>query len=284
MSTHLNETKEITLQGVPEWLHQSDQYKTLLNEQEHTSFLVDPKRLKPSIEVNDINDFIWLFQTCSFWLIDYPHTMFDFIYAKNKNKNKVLAYLYPQYDNDEVKLLVKRIGDVRFIMNLEKDEEYEYQEEVMQNGEIINDEDFISPLDGYKPVVSIAQGDVMWTFSSDRHMKGVFTYIRLWENFLDGLKCGRYESSLKLYDLGSTTFIYDKNGEYIQIVQGSKYDIDNGILCMNDVNINDLIVTCEIFINEMKSMFDKFEQEYGFHDELRKMFVNFETGMEIKNL
>ena len=228
-------------------------------------------------EVSNIDEFISVFETCNQSKVAYPYTLFDFIFSSLEHKKEAFLYLYPQYGNDTVRLFIERVASfVRFGMKLEKTEDYEIQEEV---GTTKDDPNYTEPIDGYFHITSISQGDLVFTFRDEKQMVGIFTYVKVWEQFLKQLKNPeRNTCVVDIYDYASSSFIYEKSEKDISISQ--EVNCDCGECLLKNINHDDLIASCESFIRSMTSMFNKFESKYGYHDELHKEFRNVERGVE----
>ena len=266
-----DDDEEISLDDVPEYLRQSKYYKKLTGEIETGECFcccVDSSEMKPNIEVNNMDDFIYLLITCGFWELDYPYTMFDFALSSPENKDDVLTYLY-KCGGEDSKSFIKRINSyVRFGMTLEKSEDYDWDKHF-----IVTDKSYIAPLDGYWHTISISQGDLIWTFSSEHKMRGIFTHIKMWKDFVEDLKNPdplKGTCIVTIYDYANSSFSHSKDEKEIGINQ--EVNCDCGELILRNVNTTDLITSCERFIDGMTVMLEKFESKYGYHDELHEEF------------
>ena len=242
----LNEIKEITLQNVPEWLHQSEQYIIMLNDQEHTPFPMMYDVLKSDSSVNNIDDFIHLFKTCNYWGIDYPKALFNFA---SDNNPPILSYLYSVNDIAS-KVLIKCISkSIRFHV------EFRTQDESSIN--------YSTPLYRHKLKISIIRDDfTLWPSLND-NMVGVYSYITIWEKFIRDLK----DPSIDISILNMYRSIKCNNLEYSKTK--NKF-IGLNFTNIKNISINDLIHSCEYFIEELRIILDKFEMKYGFHGELHE--------------
>ena len=249
----MSSSEEITLHNVPEWLHQSEQYIIMLNEQEHTSFSINSTFLKCNTIVNNIDDFTHIITTCNYWGIDYPKTLFNFI---DDNRELVLEYLSHYEDNLSFKLLIKYIIKIKFCAEIVETNEYKTQEEDEDESNIF----YISPLYGHKLVITF-KGVFEYTPKLNNNMVGIYSYIIIFERFVRDLK----DPSIDLPLLNIHRSIRNNGNLHYSKSDSKFYEFIPTI-----ININELIISCECFIEEMKNLFNKFEITYGNGDMLRK--------------
>ena len=246
-------SEDITLQEVPEWLHQSEQYNILLNDQEHNPFHIDPTRLKPDITVNDIDDFIWLFQTCNFWGIDYPNTLYDFVNSGPENRYKSFSYLY-RHESNESRLLLDDMNNISFTIDVENESDYFVSKS--------------SDFDGDYPRIlfSINWGDNKFNICDSKiNIDELFSYILIWERKVEKMRNERFVD-IDFYTEYPYYFLYD--GSSLRLTQyddnlyyGSLIYIPD--LCINQLDRNVLITSSVKFIAKMKKVLSNLEDKLG---------------------
>ena len=99
---------KIFVKNIPKWLHESDFFKTLTTENEENEEIDIPNScMKLNDKIEDINDFIELYNTCKFWINDYPQSFYTWAIH---NKFKALNFFYSiSEEQPEIKSLLKEL-------------------------------------------------------------------------------------------------------------------------------------------------------------------------------
>ena len=254
---------EITLQNVPEWLHQSEQYKFLLNDQEHNSFPLDLQSIKSDITVNNMDDFISLFKTCSFWGINYPETLMSFINLSIKNKCDALSYLY-SIETIQSKLLIDEINDISFsleILDIEEILKLKHKIDNMTNDE--KDKEGHIIMNYYrinKIYFTIKYGDtVIEIFDSKVNIGNLFTYISFLERNVKEIESSNFYS-INFYTWNSYQFVFIN--DHLEIKEGGEM-MNIPRINFNRIDINMMKRASLKFIKTMKDFLNKIEVEYN---------------------
>ena len=244
--------EKITLNEIPEYLHQSEQYKFLLENTADSDELLplDLNRIKETSEVNNIDDFIHLFITCNYFGMDYPDSLYNFVNTNPSNKAKVLSYLYADFDNLATKILIDYI-----VESVQFDALIEYHK---------SDSDArLTEVNNNRVVLSIRNGHFIKTFTlNDDHLAGIFKIVVLWELFIEELESFDIDKVLLLTFDNKTYLQYTKSTNKLKILDNF-YDI-----VFDNVNIDNLIRRSRNVVLKLKFLIDEFERKYGHHDVL----------------
>uniref|UniRef100_A0A6C0AE60 Uncharacterized protein n=1 Tax=viral metagenome TaxID=1070528 RepID=A0A6C0AE60_9ZZZZ len=92
------------LQDIPEWLRNGNLYQSFLEDEEDLN--IEDKFIKYTNEIENIEDFISVFNISKYWQIDYPESFYEYAF---ENKFEVLKYLFSEHDdkNKEIDFLIK---------------------------------------------------------------------------------------------------------------------------------------------------------------------------------
>jgi hypothetical protein len=83
-------SKTISVKDVPEYLKSSEFFLNNLEIDTNFTITIDEHNFKENTEVNNLEDFILLYNTCNFWDIPYPEVFYSFF---NSHKQETLNFL-----------------------------------------------------------------------------------------------------------------------------------------------------------------------------------------------
>ena len=223
------------LEYIPQWLHQSEQYKFLLSNRENNDeFEIDKIRLKEDDTINDINDFITLFETCNYWGMEYPIHMYHFIID---NQNDVLEYLYPQYALPSAKLLIQSIVN-RVTYSLDFNSNYGLHNENLMSL-IIKQYSF--------------EYNIQNTYEHD-NLDVIYRFLDCFERILNIIK----DPTISHCYIDENIPIYDKNDKTLRIDIGGNI---KSFIILKSVNTIFLIIELERLVEKCKTIRDEFNSK-----------------------
>ena len=99
---------------IPEYLHKSELYQKLESEDQEE---IDFQFLKPNIIINNIQDWIDLFNTCNYFNLEkYPETLTSYYFDHLLDINLTLDNIYDK--DDPLVLLIKELVKSTFIKRI----------------------------------------------------------------------------------------------------------------------------------------------------------------------
>jgi len=95
----------LTKNDVPYYLRKGGLYKNVIEDQVNDDeFTVDEQNFKPTPYTLNLNEWIWLFNTCNFWDVDIPLSKFS-----NNHKVEIFDYLVSLKDPSKTSPFIKKL-------------------------------------------------------------------------------------------------------------------------------------------------------------------------------